>query len=96
MNQTFKALADPTRREILRMLGEKRLSAGDIAEAFDISKPSISHHLNILKRAELVTAERDGQHIIYAVNASVMQEVVTELMDLFQIGEETPDENHNQ
>ncbi|MEO1164391.1 MAG: autorepressor SdpR family transcription factor [Chloroflexota bacterium] len=87
MNQTFKALADPTRREILRMLGEKSLTAGDIAEVFDISKPSISHHLRILKDAELVFAERDGQHIIYSLNSSVMQEIVTEIMSLFQVGE---------
>ncbi|MEL6402945.1 MAG: autorepressor SdpR family transcription factor [Chloroflexota bacterium] len=90
MNQTFKALADPTRREILRMLGEKSLTAGDIAEVFDISKPSISHHLRILKDAELVFAERDGQHIIYSLNSSVMQEIVTEIMSLFQVGKDEP------
>ncbi|MEM9951229.1 MAG: autorepressor SdpR family transcription factor [Chloroflexota bacterium] len=88
MNNTFKALADPTRREILRMLSEKNLSAGDIAKAFKISKPSISHHLNILKNAELISGERDGQNIIYSVNASVMQELIQELMEMFQIGEE--------
>jgi len=88
MNNTFKALADPTRREILRMLGEKSLSAGDIAKAFNISKPSISHHLNILKNAELISGERDGQNIIYSINASVMQELVQELMTMFHVGEE--------
>lgn len=86
LNKTFKALADPTRREILRMLGEKRLSAGDIADAFDISKPSISHHLRILKDAELVIAERDGQNIIYALNSSVVQEFMQEMMGFFNIG----------
>lgn len=91
MNNTFKALADPTRREILRMLSEKNLSAGDIAKAFKISKPSISHHLNILKNAELISGERDGQNIIYSVNASVMQELIQELMEMFQIGEEEDD-----
>ncbi|MGB7341602.1 MAG: autorepressor SdpR family transcription factor [Phototrophicaceae bacterium] len=91
MNNTFKALADPTRREILRMLSEKSLSAGDIAKAFDISKPSISHHLNILKTAELISGDRDGQNIIYSVNASVMQELVQEIMDLFHVGEEEDD-----
>ena len=70
------------------MLGEKSLSAGAIAKAFDISKPSLSHHLNILKNAELVLAEREGQNIIYSLNASVVQEFVQEMMDFFSIGEE--------
>jgi len=88
MEKTFKALADPTRREILRMLNEKSLSAGEIAKAFGISKPSLSHHLNILKNAELVSAERDGQHIIYSINASVVQEFVQYLLDFFQVDDE--------
>lgn len=88
MNNTFKALADPTRREIIRMLGEKNMNAGDIASAFNMSKPSISHHLNILKNAELISGERDGQNIIYSINSSVMQELINELMTLFQVGEE--------
>ena len=92
LNDTFKALADPTRREILKMLNDKSLSAGDIAKAFNISKPSMSHHLNILKNAELVLAERDGQNIIYSLNASVLQEVVQQIMEYFDIGEEDTNE----
>ena len=92
MNNTFKALADPTRREILKMLGEKNLNAGEIANAFNMTKPSISHHLNILKTAELVSGERDGQNIIYSINSSVMQELITELMAMFQVGEEGKEE----
>jgi ArsR family transcriptional regulator, arsenate/arsenite/antimonite-responsive transcriptional repressor len=88
MDNTFKALADPTRRKILEMLREKNLSAGDIADAFAMTKPSISHHLAILKNAELVLAERDGQNIIYSLNSSVMQEFLQEMMNLFHIGEE--------
>ncbi len=88
MNNTFKALADPTRREIIRMLSDKNMNAGDIASAFNMSKPSISHHLNILKNAELISGERDGQNIIYSINSSVMQELINELMTLFQVGEE--------
>ena len=88
MNKTFKALADKTRREILRMLGEKSLTAGDIAQAFDMTKPSISHHLNILKNADLIRGERDGQNIIYSLNATVMQEFLHELMDMFNVEEE--------
>lgn len=96
MEKTFKALADPTRREILRMLNEKSLSAGDIAKAFEISKPSLSHHLNILKNAELVSAERDGQHIIYSINTSVFQEFVQQLLDFFQMGEEEEEDVQNE
>lgn len=95
MEKTFKALADPTRREILQMLNEKSLSAGEIAKAFGISKPSISHHLNILKNAELVSAERDGQHIIYSINASVVQEFVQYLLDFFRVGDEEEEETND-
>jgi len=91
MDNTFKALADPTRRKILEMLNEKSLSAGDIAQAFDMTKPSISHHLNVLKNAELVSAERDGQNIIYSINSSVVQELIQQLMGIFRIGEEEHD-----
>jgi ArsR family transcriptional regulator len=91
LNHTLKALSDPTRREILKMLGDKNLSAGDIAKAFNISKPSLSHHLNILKNAELVSAERDGQNIIYSLNASVIQEFVQQIMEYFDIKEDDDD-----
>jgi ArsR family transcriptional regulator len=87
MDNTFKALADPTRRKILEMLREKNLSAGEIADAFDMTKPSISHHLAILKNAELVFAERDGQNIIYSLNSSVMQEFLQQMLSLFHLGE---------
>ncbi|QMV41630.1 autorepressor SdpR family transcription factor [Cohnella cholangitidis] len=76
MNDAFKALSDPTRRKILQLLKEKDLSAGDIADQFNISKPSISHHLNILKQAQLVQDERQGQNIIYSINLTVMQEAM--------------------
>jgi len=74
MNVLFKALKDPTRRKILSMLRDEDLSAGEIADAFDISKPSISHHLDILKQAELISGERDGQFIRYSINATVLEE----------------------
>jgi ArsR family transcriptional regulator, arsenate/arsenite/antimonite-responsive transcriptional repressor len=91
LNHTLKALSDPTRREILKMLGDKNLSAGDIAKAFNMTKPSLSHHLNILKNAELVSAERDGQNIIYSLNASVIQEFVQQIMEYFDIKEKDDD-----
>ena len=71
--EAFKALADPTRRHILELLRTKDLTAGEIAEHFDMTTPSLSHHLNTLKTAGLVEAERDGQNIIYSLNTSVLQ-----------------------
>lgn len=71
--EAFKALADPTRRHILELLRTKDLTAGEIAEHFDMTKPSLSHHLNTLKTAGLVDAERDGQNNIYSLNTSVLQ-----------------------
>ena len=75
MNSAFKALADPTRRTILALLKEKDMSAGDIAAHFDISGASISHHLKELHNAGLVLKERQGQHIYYSINTTVLQEV---------------------
>ena len=76
MNAIFKALNDMTRREILELLKVKDLSAGEIADHFNISKPSISHHLDILKRADLITFEKNGQFIIYSLNTTVMEDVL--------------------
>lgn len=75
--EAFKALADPTRRRILELLRTKDLTAGEIAEHFDMTKPSLSHHLNTLKTAGLVEAERDGQNIIYSLNTSVLQDLMS-------------------
>lgn len=74
--EAFKALADPTRRHILELLHTKDLTAGEIAEHFDMTKPSVSHHLSALKTAGLVDAERDGQNIIYSLNTSVLQDLM--------------------
>lgn len=76
INKVFKALADPTRRGILDLLKENDLTAGEISEHFDISKPSISRHLNILKEADLVWDERQANYIIYSLNTTVFQEVI--------------------
>ncbi|MFT7165178.1 MAG: ArsR family transcriptional regulator [Flavobacterium sp.] len=76
MNDIFKALNDSTRREILELLKSEDLSAGQIADHFNISKPSISHHLDILKRADLITFQKKGQFIIYSVNTTVMEDVL--------------------
>jgi len=82
MNRAFKALNDPTRREILRLLREKDRTAGEIADAFSISKPSISHHLDILKQAELVSAEKRGQFIVYSLNTTVVDEILEWILTL--------------
>ena len=75
-NDAFKALSDNTRRKILDLLKEKDMTAGDIADYFQITKPSISHHLSILKQAGLVTDERKGQFIYYSLNTSVFEDVI--------------------
>lgn len=84
MNNLFKALNDPTRRQILDLLKEKDLSAGEIADAFDISKPSISHHLDLLKNAGLVTSERDGQFIVYSLDTTALEEATQWLFKLMK------------
>lgn len=76
MNKLFKALNDNTRREILDKLREGDMTAGEIADMFDISKPSISHHLDILKQAELVESHRNGQFIHYSLNTTVMDDII--------------------
>ena len=76
MNHLFQALNDPTRRKILDMLKKKDLTAGEIADAFSISKPSISHHLDILKRANLVVPEKQGQFITYSINTTELDELL--------------------
>jgi ArsR family transcriptional regulator len=76
VNTLFKALNDETRRQILELLHTGPLSAGEIADRFDMTKPSISHHLDLLRQAGLVEAERQGQFIIYNLNVTVMDELL--------------------
>ncbi|WP_416181086.1 autorepressor SdpR family transcription factor [Chloroflexus sp.] len=89
ITRTLHALSDPTRRAILQMLNERDMTAGEIAARFAISAPSVSHHLSVLKAADLVTAERHGQYIVYRLNATVLQEVLSVLLDLFKVGVDT-------
>jgi DNA-binding transcriptional ArsR family regulator len=79
----FKAMADPTRREILRLLGKGEMTAGQLVERFDISAPSMSHHFSVLKGADLIISRREGQQIYYALNTTVLQDVLAVIMDLF-------------
>ena len=80
MNIVFKALNDATRREILELLQKKDLTAGEIADQFQISFPSISHHLDLLKQAQLVTTKKEGQFIYYSLDTTVMDEIVKWLL----------------
>ncbi len=75
MRNVWEALSDSTRREILKILKKGELSAGEIFNFFDITKPSLSHHLSVLKQAELVNSYKQGQNIIYSLNASSLNEV---------------------
>ena len=84
MNKTMNALSDPTRRRILELLKKKDMTAGEIGGNFDMTKPSISHHLNTLKHANLVTSRRKGQAIIYSLNLSVFEEVSKFLIRFFK------------
>ena len=82
LQQTLKALADPTRREILNLLKSGRKSAGEIADHFDITAAAISRHLSILKDADLIEDTRDGKYIFYELNATVLEEIMLWITDL--------------
>ena len=80
MNILFKALNDATRRQILEMLQKKDMTAGEIADKFNISFPSISHHLDLLKQAQLVTTKKEGQFVYYSLNTTVMDDILKWIM----------------
>lgn len=81
LQETLKALADPTRRQIIQLLKSGRLSAGDIVEHFSISAAAISRHLSILKEAGLIRDTREGKYIFYEINLSVLEELLSWLID---------------
>ncbi|MBX4262095.1 autorepressor SdpR family transcription factor [Clostridium estertheticum] len=93
LNLPFKALSDPTRRKIILLLKEKDLTAGEIAEHFNMTKPSISHHLNALKQSLLVTDQRKGQYIYYSLDTTVFQEVTNWFFNATHVNE---GENENE
>jgi len=78
----FKAIADPTRREILKLLRRGEMTAGDLAGHFDMSKPTMSHHFAVLREADLITSRREGQTIWYGLNTSVLEDVIAWAVDL--------------
>ena len=82
LQQTLKALADPTRREILNLLKSGKRSAGEISDHFDITAAAISRHLSVLKEADLIEDTREGKYIFYELNASVLEEIMLWITDL--------------
>jgi len=82
MKEIFKALDDDTRRKILELLRERDMNAGEIAEKFDMTKPSISHHLEILKNAELISSVKKGQFVVYTINTTLLDEVIEWIIHL--------------
>jgi len=89
MNAAFQALSDPTRREILRLLRKREMTAGEIAEKFPLAKSTLSGHFNILKHAGLIVAEKNGTSVVYSLNVSVVEQTVAAVMELFDVGKQT-------
>jgi DNA-binding transcriptional ArsR family regulator len=87
MQSVFEALAHPVRRDILKMLRNRAMSAGEIADHFPIAKPTLSGHFAVLKNADLITAERKGTTILYRINESVLEQMLGAVMDLASVGE---------
>ena len=89
MNKLYHALGHPARRRILKLLSAGPMTAGDLAAGFDVSKPTMSGHFNVLKDAGLIQAERDGTSIRYRLNVSVLEEAAAAILDLVGAGEPT-------
>jgi DNA-binding transcriptional ArsR family regulator len=90
MSTVFKALSDPTRRRVLQLLREGPMSAGELADRFDVSKPTMSAHFAVLKEADLIHAEKAGKSIIYHLKLSVLEEALLGFVHSFGLGEGTP------
>jgi len=88
--EVFKAMADPTRRAILKRLQGGALNAGEIGAAFDMTAASLSHHFAVLKQADLVRTERRGQYIVYSLNSTVFEDLARMVLDLFPTREKPP------
>lgn len=90
--KVYKALADPSRRKILQLLREKDLSAGEIADHFDFTKPTLSRHLSVLRETDLIQNEKRGNFVIYHLNVSVLEEAIWMLMEEFSVFPKGPNE----
>lgn len=89
LHEAFQALADPTRREILRLLKKREMSAGEIADRFPLAKSTLSSHFSVLRHAGLILAEKQGTTITYSLNVSTFEDVLAGVMELFKIGAPT-------
>lgn len=92
LSTTIKALSDPTRRRILEMLGKGQMTAGDIAAQFELTQATVSHHLSVLRKADLVCEERKGTSIRYEINTSVFEDVLTWMTGIIERKEDEKDE----
>ena len=88
MNDVYKALGDPTRRDIIRLLRQGDRTAGEISDAFPLAKSTLSGHFSVLKNAGLIVAEKQGTRIVYSLNVSVLEDTMTSVMDLLHLGRE--------
>jgi ArsR family transcriptional regulator len=86
MNEVFQALSDPTRREILRLLRNSDMTAGELADRFPLAKSTLSGHFNVLKRAGLIVSEKSGTTVVYSLNVSAVEQALTAVMNLFDVG----------
>ncbi|MDX1396453.1 MAG: autorepressor SdpR family transcription factor [Gemmatimonadota bacterium] len=89
MNTVFKALSDPTRRRVLQLLGEGPLTAGELADRFELSKPTMSGHFSVLREADLIVAEKRGTTITYHLKLSVLEDALLGFARAFRLGDET-------
>jgi DNA-binding transcriptional ArsR family regulator len=86
MTEIFRALSDPTRREIIRMLRERAMTAGEIAEHFELAKPTLSGHFNVLRGAGLIVSEKHAQKVVYSLNISALEDVLNAVMEMLDVG----------
>jgi DNA-binding transcriptional ArsR family regulator len=94
--EIFRAISDPTRRKVLKLLQGGSKTAGELAESFDMTKGSLSHHFNILKAADLVRCERRGQQQVYSLNTTVFEDVAALMLDLFRVQSNNTQEKDNE
>lgn len=90
MNQIFKALSDPTRRRVLQLLRDGPMSAGELSDRFDVSKPTMSAHFAVLREANLIHAEKSGKSIVYHLKLSVLEEALLGFANSFGLGAQAP------
>ncbi len=93
INDVFRALSDPTRRQILRLLQSRDMTAGEIAEQFPLAKSTLSGHFNVLKQAGLIVTERQGTTIVYSLDVSAFEEAMAAVMELFGVGKERSEQS---